>query len=90
MQIRCGAQGDGGEQAKMDLALWMQEDGIDIFGSIIFATEIFDQTTVDGMAKHFLVRTAALLGPGPYSVLPLAGVLNLRKLCWAWDLNGRQ
>ena len=46
-----------GEQAKMDLALWMQEDGTGIFGSLIFATDVFDAATMQGMAKHFVVRT---------------------------------
>ena len=63
----------------MDLALWMQEDGTDISGSIIFATEIFDQTTIDGMAKHFLVRTAAVRCPEPHPVLPLAQALYQRE-----------
>ena len=46
-----------GEQAKMDLALWMQEDGTGIFGSLIFAPDIFDIATMQRMAKHFVVRT---------------------------------
>ena len=47
-----------GEAAKMDLALWMQEDGTGIFGSLIFATDIFDAATIQGMAKCFVVRTS--------------------------------
>lgn len=49
-----------GEAAKMDLALWMQEDGTGIFGSLIFATDIFDAATMQSMAKHFVVRTSLL------------------------------
>ena len=45
-----------GEAAKMDLALWMQEDGTGIFGSLIFAMDIFDAATIHGMAKCFVVR----------------------------------
>ena len=43
----------------MDLALWMQEDGTNIFGALIVATDIFNKSTVDRMVKHFVVRARA-------------------------------
>ena len=41
----------------MDVALWMQEDGTGIFGSLVFATEVFDVATMQRVAKHLVVRT---------------------------------
>ena len=46
----------GGEQAKMDLALWMQEDGTGIFGALLFATDVFDAGTIRRMVSNYVVR----------------------------------
>ena len=48
-----------GEPAKMDLGMWLQEDGTGIFGSLLYAMDIFNAATMQGMAKHFVVRTCA-------------------------------
>ena len=55
-EICCDLQDYGGEQAKMDLTLWMQEDGTGIFGALLFATDIFDAGTIQRMANNFVVR----------------------------------
>ena len=40
----------------MDLTLWMQEDGTGIFGALLFATDIFDASTIERMVSNFVVR----------------------------------
>lgn len=43
------------EMAKMDLELWMQEDGTGIFGAVLYSEDIFDEATAQGVAAHVLV-----------------------------------
>ena len=64
-----------GEPAKMDLGMWMQEDGTGIFGSLLYAMDIFNAATMQGMAKHFVVRTCV----GQNGKLPR--LIALRHIC---------
>ncbi len=48
-------QVDNREQAKLDLELWMQEDGTGIFGSVLYSADIFDEATAQRVARHVLV-----------------------------------
>ncbi len=48
-------QVDNREQAKLDLELWMQEDGTRIFGSVLYSADIFDEATAQRVARHVLV-----------------------------------
>ena len=50
---------DGQAHAKMDLSLWMQEDGVGMHGHLMSASDIFDVETTRSMAKRFLVRPSA-------------------------------
>lgn len=45
------------EHAKMDLELWMQEDGTGISGMVLYACDIYDEGTIRNVAAHLLVRT---------------------------------
>ena len=54
-------QVDNREQAKLDLELWMQEDGTRIFGSVLYSADIFDEATAQRVARHVLVSLALCL-----------------------------
>ena len=41
----------------MDLALWMQEDGVRIHGYLLSAADIFDKKTIQRMARSFEVTS---------------------------------
>lgn len=44
--------------AKMDLELWMQEDGTNMFGAVLYSADIYDLRTAQRVAAHILVRPA--------------------------------
>ena len=49
--------------AKMDLELWMQEDGTNMFGAVLYSADIYDLGTAQRAAAHILVRPPALAPP---------------------------
>ena len=49
-------QADNRAMAKMDLELWMQEDGTNMFGAVLYSADIFDRGTAERAAAHILVR----------------------------------
>ena len=51
-----GAQADNRAMAKMDLELWMQEDGTNMFGAVLYSADIYDLGTAERAAAHILVR----------------------------------
>ena len=57
----CGAQADNRAMAKMDLELWMQEDGTNMFGAVLYSVDIYDRGTAQRAATHILVRPPSLL-----------------------------
>ena len=65
----CGAQADNRAMAKMDLELWMQEDGTNMFGAVLYSADIYDRGTAERTAAHILVRPPSLLLPSCVSLM---------------------
>ena len=77
------AQADNRAMAKMDLELWMQEDGTNMFGAVLYSADIYDLATAQRAATHILVclRTLApLLPPAPIAIFTIADSFD--TLCW--------
>ena len=73
--------------AKMDLELWMQEDGTNMFGAVLYSADIYDLGTAQRAAAHILVRpllTPCIRVCGPS--VPVADSATFHNhpdtLCW--------
>ena len=61
--------------AKMDLELWMQEDGTNMFGAVLYSADIYDRGTAQRAAAHILVRPPALVPPSCAPCVPTAQLI---------------
>lgn len=66
--------------AKMDLELWMQEDGTGIFGAVLYSEDIFDAATAQGVAAYVLVSLR--IGLARRFCQTLIGILWMSRSLW--------
>jgi amino acid adenylation domain-containing protein len=75
------------QTSKFDLTLTMQAHGTDLFGSLTYATDLFDGSTVERLAGHFerLLTAAAAHPETPVRDLPLLAPAEEEQLIRRWN-----
>ena len=73
--------------AKMDLELWMQEDGTNMFGAVLYSADIYDLGTAQRAAAHILVHPHLTPGTRAYGhSVPVADCATVHSQpdtsCW--------
>ncbi|HEY4576050.1 MAG TPA: condensation domain-containing protein, partial [Thermoanaerobaculia bacterium] len=86
--VRLGASQTGG--ARFDLTLDLGEAPPGLAGSLEYATDLFDRTTISRLAGHFAtLLSAAVAAPSsPVADLPLLGAAERQQLLLEWNDTG--
>ncbi len=89
--LRLRPAGVAATTAKFDLTLTLAEHGGGLAGTVEYATDLFDGTTIDRLIGHFeRLLAAAVAAPElPVAELSLLAEAERHQLCLDWNDTGR-
>ncbi len=75
------------QTAQFDLSLYLRERNGTLLGYFEYASDLFDQATVERMAGHFLILLQAVIDQPerPVAMLPMLGAAERHRLLSEWN-----